>query len=223
MTRILVQRGSSSSNQSRSSSTRAESSASVPPAPLTVKDEESVQEVPEVVVDNEPLDSSGSGDGKTKNEEHLVGDLHCEQNDTPKGEIDDVEKAVEDEAVGGGECDNRLKISDNEGSSGSGDSFRGAKGFPIPSPPPVPPPSLPAPNLNSKRNASSNLNTVQIGPSPRAAAWPVVSARTSPAGSRPTSPKSLNENEGYNSADEQSPCFPSSYNDLVSSYLIKSY
>ncbi|KAI9107614.1 hypothetical protein K1719_021277 [Acacia pycnantha] len=217
MTRILVPRGSSgnsSSNPSRSSSTRAEPLATVPPAPSTVKDEDSGQEVPDLVADNELLDSSG------KNDELLVDNLRCEQNDATSDEIADVEKAGKEEVAVRREYDNRLcglKISErlasgNEGSSC--DSLRSANVTPNPPPPPVPPPKLSASNLNSRRNVSSNSNAVQIGPSRRASAWPVVSARTSPAGSRPTSPRSLNENEGYNSADEQNPCFPSSYDDL---------
>ncbi|KAK4255262.1 hypothetical protein QN277_008280 [Acacia crassicarpa] len=217
MTRILVPRGSSgnsSSNPSRSSSTRAEPLATVPQAPSTVKDEDSGQEVPDLVADNELLDSSG------KNDELLVDNLRCEQNDATSDEIADVEKAGKEEVAGRREYDNRLcglKVSErlasgNEGSSC--DSLRSANVTPNPPPPPVPPPKLSASNLNSRRNVSSNSNAVQIGPSRRASAWPVVSARTSPAGSRPTSPRSLNENEGYNSADEQNPCFPSSYDDL---------
>ncbi|XP_028808275.1 uncharacterized protein LOC114762848 isoform X2 [Neltuma alba] len=229
MTRILVQRGSSgtsSSNPSRSSlsgssSTRAEPSAVVPPAPATAKDEDSGQEVPDLVVNNELLDYSGSSDGKTKNDDHLVENLHFEQNQNDTSdEIADVEEAVKEEVAGRREYDNGLcglKISERPatGSEGSsGDSLRSANSTPNPPPPPVPPPKPSAPNLNSKKNVSSNSNAVQIGPSRRASAWPVVSARTSPAGSRPTSPKSLNENEGYNSADEQIPCCPSSYDDL---------
>ncbi|XP_054812893.1 OVARIAN TUMOR DOMAIN-containing deubiquitinating enzyme 6-like isoform X2 [Prosopis cineraria] len=228
MTRILVQRGSSgnsSSNPSRSalsgsSSTRVEPPATVPQAHSTVRDEDSGQEVPDILVDNELLDYSGSSDGKTKNDDHLVENLHYGQNDTPSDEIADVEKPVKEELAAAREYDHRLcglKISERlaSGSEGSsGGSLRSANSTPNPPPPPVPPPKPSPPNLSSKKNVSSNPNAVQIGPSRRASAWPVVSARTSPAGSRPTSPKSLNENEGYNSADEQNPCFPSSYDDL---------
>ncbi|KAJ6717184.1 OTU DOMAIN CONTAINING PROTEIN [Salix koriyanagi] len=61
---------------------------------------------------------------------------------------------------------------------------------------------------------SGPSNSVRIGPSRRAVAWPVVSTRSSPAGSRPSSPRSHDENEGYNSGDEQNPCSVSSYDDF---------
>ncbi|KAB2021195.1 hypothetical protein ES319_D07G122400v1 [Gossypium barbadense] len=68
-------------------------------------------------------------------------------------------------------------------------------------------------NLNSRRFASGSPNPVRAGSSRRAVAWPIVSTRTSPSESWPSSPRSHGENEGYNSADEQSPCFVSSYGD----------
>ena len=42
-----------------------------------------------------------------------------------------------------------------------------------------------------------------------------MASRTSPTGSHPSSPRSHGDGEGYNSADEQSPCF-GSYDDAVS-------
>ncbi|TYH09834.1 hypothetical protein ES288_A07G129200v1 [Gossypium darwinii] len=82
-----------------------------------------------------------------------------------------------------------------------------------PPPPPAPPPKPSSENLNSRRFASGSSNPVRAGSSRRAVAWPIVSTRTSPSESRPSSPRSHSENEGYNSADEQSPCFVSSYGD----------
>lgn len=73
------------------------------------------------------------------------------------------------------------------------------------------------------RSVSGSPNAARSGSSRRAVAWPVVTTRTSPSGSRPSSPRSHGESEGYNSADEQSPCFASSYDDLVNfcHYLVK--
>ncbi|KAK8683334.1 hypothetical protein V6N13_039398 [Hibiscus sabdariffa] len=67
-------------------------------------------------------------------------------------------------------------------------------------------------NSNSRRFALGSSNPVRAGSSRRAVPWPTVSTRTSPAGLCP-SPRSHCESEGYNSADEQNPCFVSSYND----------
>ena len=66
------------------------------------------------------------------------------------------------------------------------------------------------------RFGSDGSNSVRIGSPRRAVAWPIVSTRTSPTGSRPSSPRSHGESEGYNSADEQNSCFVSSYDDAVS-------
>ncbi|XP_076934557.1 OVARIAN TUMOR DOMAIN-containing deubiquitinating enzyme 6-like [Bidens hawaiensis] len=62
--------------------------------------------------------------------------------------------------------------------------------------PPAPPAPPPKPRIGSSRRVN---------------VWPVVSTRTSPTGSHPSSPKSHGDNEGYNSADEQIPCYGSSY------------
>ncbi|XP_076906382.1 OVARIAN TUMOR DOMAIN-containing deubiquitinating enzyme 6-like [Bidens hawaiensis] len=62
--------------------------------------------------------------------------------------------------------------------------------------PPAPPAPPPKPRIGSSRRAN---------------VWPVVSTRTSPTGSHPSSPKSHGDNEGYNSADEQVPSYGSSY------------
>ncbi|KAI3747223.1 hypothetical protein L6452_09675 [Arctium lappa] len=83
-------------------------------------------------------------------------------------------------------------------------ALQAIRGSSYPPPPPAPPPK-PSSNFNSRRSVP-----LRIGSSRRANVWPVVSTRTSPTGSRPSSPRS-HENEGYNSADEQSPCYGSSY------------
>lgn len=85
-----------------------------------------------------------------------------------------------------------------------------------PPPPPAPPPKPSSGNNNGlRRMGSGSSNGVRIGSSRRPAAWPPVTARTSASGSRPSSPRSLADCEGYNSADEQAACYTSSYDDSV--------
>lgn len=236
MTRILIQRGSSggssggSNNQNQnqgrtgSSSGRPEPQAPVLPVPSAGKDEECGEEVvgQVFVVGDELLEYGGaSNSGKAKSDEVLIDGLHLEQSDTPSGDEvadDDAGKEVKvefvdhQELVGGLSGDRpALEI---EGCAG--DSSIGASGSSHPPPPPVPPPKPSGNNLNPRRNVSGTSNSVHLGSPRRATAWPVVSARTSPAGSRPSSPRAHSESEGYNSADEQHPCLVSSYDDLVS-------
>ncbi|GMY15780.1 OTU domain-containing protein 5-B [Fagus crenata] len=231
MTRILVQRGASasaagsSSNATRnsnaslpgSSSARAEPSAPPPSPPQAlsaVKDEEIREEVQEQVVLEELLEFSGTSDNKAaKSDDLSLESFHNDQNERLTDEIVDSEKDGSDERMGLGE----LRISDmvaaeTEGSSGDSPLTVSVSSYPPP--PPVPPPKPSAGNSNSRRFASGNSNAVHFGPTRRAVAWPVVSTRTSPTGSRPSSPRSHGENEGYNSADEQNPCFVSSYDDI---------
>ncbi|CAM0904727.1 unnamed protein product [Alopecurus aequalis] len=83
-----------------------------------------------------------------------------------------------------------------------------------PPPPPVPPPKPSSSGNNGlRRMGSGSSNSLRIGPSRRPVAWPPVAARTSASGSRPSSPRSLADCEGYNSADEQGPCYTSNYDD----------
>lgn len=232
MTRILVQRGSSSSsssNPSRSSSLPGSTSAAARAEPQVnstevvsvVKDEESTEEMHEQVVVDELVESSNS---KAVKSDDLS--FHIDQNETSTDEIGDCEKVGNDDVVGQGEPMKSLSglrtsergIVENEDLSG--DSPQNVIGSSQPPPPPVPPPKPSASNSNIRRLISGSSNTTRIGPSRRGIAWPVVSTRTSPTGSRPSSPRSHVESEGYNSADEQnSPCSLSSYDDIVSSCL----
>ncbi|XP_061376242.1 OVARIAN TUMOR DOMAIN-containing deubiquitinating enzyme 6-like [Gastrolobium bilobum] len=225
MTRILVQRGSSGGsspnpNRSGSSSARPESQATGSPVPSVAKDEESGEEIPGHVVRDDLLEYVGTSDcDKGKSDESLMESL-LEQNDTASGDevVADAGKDVKEEVEGHQELVKGLSgerpSSENEGSCG--DSSINASGTcsSHPPPPPVPPPKPSAITLNSRGNVSGASNAVYVGSPRRASAWPVVSARTSPAGSRPSSPRAHNENEGYNSADEQNPCLVSSYDDL---------
>ncbi|KAK3014629.1 hypothetical protein RJ639_010294 [Escallonia herrerae] len=197
MTRILVQRGAggSSSHPNRQSSLPSSSSASPQPQVVssqvasTSKGEEVGEEVQEQVVVDNFLGNAGVRDDKgQKTDDLLVESLPFDQN----------EDVVLDRFGG-----LRINEEENETLTASGSSY--------PPPPPVPPPK--PSSQNSRRFLSGSSNAMRIGSSRRAAPWPVVSTRSSPTGSRPTSPKSHSETEGYNSADEQSPSFGSSYDD----------
>ncbi|KAJ6927700.1 OVARIAN TUMOR DOMAIN-containing deubiquitinating enzyme 6-like [Populus alba x Populus x berolinensis] len=226
MTRILVQRGSgSSSNQSRAGSSSSAArpdtqGTSILQAVSTPKDEDVGEEVQEQVVVDEFLENSGSHDNKVvKSDELLMGSINGDRSDSLNDEIVDNDKVGNEEGAGSGDSVKGLgglilerSPVESEGSS-SGCPENGS-GSPQPPPPPVPPPKPDLTNSNSRRFISGTSNSVRIGSSRRAVAWPVVSTRSSPTGSRPSSPRSHGENEGYNSADEQNPCFVSSYDDF---------
>ncbi|KAK0603266.1 hypothetical protein LWI29_003198 [Acer saccharum] len=226
MTRILVQRGSasgSSSNPSRSGSSlaRTESQVSTSPQVLSsVKDEEIGEQTQEQVVD-ELLEYSGSTDNKIeKSDDLLMESVNNDSIESSTDEIGDKEKLSVEENVGSGDFIkglDGLRISERatvESDSSSGDLPQISSGCPQPPPPPVPPPKPLTANSNLRRLVSGSSNAARTGSSRRAVAWPVASTRTSPSGSRPSSPRAHVESEGYNSADEQNPCFVSSYDDL---------
>ncbi|OIW08483.1 hypothetical protein TanjilG_03159 [Lupinus angustifolius] len=177
-------------------------------APLVVlreRDEENEEKVTRVVVSEDVCDS---GDfNKAKSDGLSTGNLHFQQND---GSCDDevvvVEKDVKEENVV--KVLSRLRIaSENEGTSVGSSSLASGSGSSCPPPPPVPPPKPSTANINARRNVIGASNSGSVGPSRRASVWPVVLA-----GSRPSSPRSHNESEGYDSADEQL-CYVSSYDD----------
>lgn len=227
MTRILVQRGSSStsssnSGRSGSSSARAEPQVNVPQVVQAVKDEESGEEVQEQVAVDEVIECSLSSNCKAVKGDDLS--CHTEQIDTSTDEMVNSERVCNVDVVSPGEAMkglSGLRISERgavENENLSGDSSQNASGKSQPPPPPVPPPK-PSSNSNARRLFSGSSHATQIGPARRPSTWPLVSTRTSPTGSRPSSPRSHGENEGYNSADEQNPCFVSSYDDVVSFLL----
>ncbi|ESW04456.1 hypothetical protein PHAVU_011G096000 [Phaseolus vulgaris] len=211
MTRVLVQRGSSgggsSSNASRSGG--SSSNASVRAEAQVLVAPENTDEVVVVV----PDDVLESGDkGKSEESVHFEhGDGSCDD-DVAAAAV--VESDVREEFVKSGQRVGERVVAESEGASGDSSSPPVGGGS-CPPPPPVPPPkpSL-AGNMNPRRSIAGSLNSGSGGSSRRTSAWPVVPARTSPAGSRPSSPRSHNESEGYNSADEQKPCLVSSYDDF---------
>ncbi|KAG5401583.1 hypothetical protein IGI04_016190 [Brassica rapa subsp. trilocularis] len=79
------------------------------------------------------------------------------------------------------------------------------------SPPlPVPPPK-PSSNDN-RRSVLGSFGALRIGAAQRGAGpRSLVSTRSLPSGSHPSSPRSQSENEGYNSSDEHMPCFVPSH------------
>lgn len=228
MTRILVQRGStgsSSSNPSRSSSlpgpssSRAEpqvSSLQVPPAS---RDDEVSEEVQEQIASDEILECYSNENKATESDDPSPENLRNDRNITSSDALAEAEQVNTLDASGpcdvmndlGGLRISKTVVAETEGSSN--DPLPFGNGSSYPPPPPVPPPKPSAANSNSRRFASGSSNPVRAGSSRRAVAWPTVSIRTSPSGSRPSSPRSHGESEGYNSADEQNPCFVSSYND----------
>ncbi|KAI4373608.1 hypothetical protein MLD38_011716 [Melastoma candidum] len=224
MTRILVQRGSSgssSSNQGRPSPTGGPSSSSrtdVQPTPTSHvpppgKDEEVGEEVLDQGVE-ELLEYSRAGNyNAVKNEDNLSENLNGEN--SLNIEMVESENALSDDPINSEEQLRGLgglkvlDATDNEGTSSN--VIPSSGGIAHPPPPPAPPKHL-ATHSISRRTSSGNLNS-RLGPSRRNIAWASISARTSPTGSRPSSPRSRCENEGYNSADEQGSCFVS-YEDL---------
>ncbi|KAL9171469.1 hypothetical protein ABFS82_04G210800 [Erythranthe guttata] len=221
MTRILVQRGSSSSsNQNKSStSTSVPNPSSSPQQQATgtsqivqiVKDENLAEESPEQIIVDELPEHYGAAENKS--EEVPTASLNIDHNEGEKNVEDEKvnnDNVVESGNLGKGFCGLSVVEEEEEENNAveSSSSFQvAAAGSSYPPPPPVPPTKPFSVNSSSRRFVSGDSNTARIGPS-----WRGVSSRSSPTGSRPSSPRS-HEGEGYNSSDEQSPCFSSSYDD----------
>ncbi|CAI0398356.1 unnamed protein product [Linum tenue] len=227
MTRILVQRGSSSSsssNQSRagsSSAARPETQATATTNQVlpAVKDEEIIDEVQEQIgVGEISQEQCGISENKAVKNDDLPECEHGERNKCLSDDAGDCGGALSDDILGCGDTikgeERAIGRSEVEGESSSSVLSPAITVRSQPPPPPVPPPKLSTANNNTRRCLSGSPDAVRTGSSRRAHAWPVVSARSSPTGSRPSSPRSHVENEGYNSADEQNPCLASSYGDL---------
>ncbi|OVA10037.1 Ovarian tumor [Macleaya cordata] len=223
MTRILVQRGSSgsSSNQNRSSLPGSSSAPAQqffgPQISPTAKEDDREEEVQEPGALDDLVEFSGSGDEKpaTRNVQD-VGKSTASYEFVDKEKLGNenvVDSEIVTREISGLRMTERVDSDLNEGSSVGSSQQVTETLCPPPPPPPVPPPKPLAANLNSRRTVPGGSNAVRIGSSRRAVAWPVVSTRTSPSGSHPSSPRSYAEAEGYNSADEQNHCFGSSYDD----------
>uniref|UniRef100_A0A803LXQ8 ubiquitinyl hydrolase 1 n=1 Tax=Chenopodium quinoa TaxID=63459 RepID=A0A803LXQ8_CHEQI len=192
MTRILVQRGSSSSNQTRSSSQTA------PNHVVAVPDEQVVvNDLPETGIADESFDQTRSvGDDAADNV--ITG------ND--ESQVDLTRGFTGLDVVDQDGCENDDFSADTLQTGTQTQSSQ-------PPPPPIPPPIPSGSNSVFRRFVSGTSDSPRIGPSRRPSAWPAP-PRTTPSASRPSSPRSHCETEGYNSADEQTPTFGSSFYDL---------
>ncbi|KAL9247322.1 hypothetical protein vseg_020766 [Gypsophila vaccaria] len=224
MTRILVQRGSSGSSSSSQNRSSVPSSSNAPTQPqgaaaaaqvnVAVKSEDEVLEQ-QIVVSDLPESCVASGSKAVKSDDALDDGSGQNQELVDDG-VDDAKIGCEVNQVDlmrGFSGLNVLENSKNECVGKSGDTLQSVTGSSQPPPPPVPPPKSSGSYPNLMRYASGTSDSPRIGPSRRPSVWP-ASARTSPSGSRPSSPRSHCDNEGYNSADEQNPCFGSSIYDL---------
>ncbi|XP_024986784.1 OTU domain-containing protein 5-B-like isoform X1 [Cynara cardunculus var. scolymus] len=211
MTRVFVQRGSATAGSSSSSNNTNRSSSSSSSSPPQVQ-----------VAPPQFLEA-----GEEVQEQVLCEDLPLETVDRDRNDDIDapISEKIEDETVMGSEDILKriggLRVNEEEekkdGLKIDDYPSQTIGGRPYPPPPPAPPPKPSSASSNSRRFVPGNSAGLRIGPSGRATAWPVVSTRTSPAGSRASSPRSHCENDGYNSADEQNSCYGSSYGDAVSS------
>jgi OTU domain-containing protein 5 len=207
MTRIFVSRGSggSSSNQNRTTP--------APPQPGT-----GAQAASSISRDEEP-------DKDANLQDNPVSAELAEQFSEKQAKSDELSENS-DEQLADVLADSSLVTEDSELigllQMGTGSpQVMGSASYPPP--PPVPPPK-PTQGTN-KNNSSNNLrrmgsgglnNSMRIGSSRRSGAWPPLSSRSAGSGSRPASPRSIAESDGYNSADEQGPCYmPSNNYDAV--------
>lgn len=246
MTRILVQRGSagtsSSSNQSRpSASASASAPSSSSSAPSSAQSQVAINNSNQNQVVSAQKDDELGEEAQEKNvmddcsecygpfEREGVNDDDLSPSSLDSDQNNNKEKTVENELLPKDDFMNSgallkevggLSVVEEEIEGLVRNSLQMVTGSSYPPPPPVPPPRPSSVNSNLRRSASGTSSAVRIGSSRRTAGWPTVSTRTSPTGSRPSSPRSHCESEGYNSADEQSSCFGSSYDDAVSLILI---
>ncbi|XP_076935422.1 OVARIAN TUMOR DOMAIN-containing deubiquitinating enzyme 6-like [Bidens hawaiensis] len=193
MTRVFVQRGSGSSssssnnnNNNNNNSNNYNGSAQVTGDDVVVIQEQVVCE--DLPVDNiETVDKSDKTDKTDKSDELDVSVNEKVENEVVEkmGALRVIEEEEEEEKDG-------LEKGEYRGSDVGGSVY--------PPPPPAPPPKPSSTSLSSRRFGNSSR---------RATAWPVVST----VEGRSSSPRSHCENDGYNSADEQNPCYGSSYGD----------
>ncbi|CAA6663748.1 unnamed protein product [Spirodela intermedia] len=183
MTRILVQRGSAGSSSSAGRSAQTPANQ----AASSSKEEEHDKEVrPESVLSNDPLPEQYEG-SEDKPQKLMRKSCLDESPDS---------SAVAKES-GRPHASERQDLQDVEilGTSSS----QILSGASCPPPPPLPPPKP--------------SNRWRIGSSRRPPSWPAISSWNSAPDPHPSSPRSHSEADGYNSADEQNPCYGPSYDD----------
>ena len=168
---------------SSSNATRSTSSSGTEPPQASSNN----VQVPPATIDEET-----TTDGKQE-EVNVVEQAEC-------SEAKDVSLPPSDEPVDR-EDDVVVVESDSPVSGGDG-----------PDSPPLPvPPPKPSSNDN-RRSVLGSFGALRIGAAQRGAGpRSLVSTRSLPSGSHPSSPRSQSENEGYNSSDEHMPCFVPSH------------
>ncbi|CAL9121171.1 unnamed protein product [Musa acuminata var. zebrina] len=215
MTRIFVQRGSvgSSSNANRPPSSSAPQSSASQAAPTSREEDLEKHILEDQSSPEDPGEQSESTEDKTLKHDESSQGVKVEGGHNVYVE-EEEKSSTHDVLVSAVLRDDMIELrSEQEDSVRSGsDSSQIVTGGSYPPPPPAPPPKPLLTNPSSRRTSMGSPNSVRIGPSRRQSAWPVVSTR-SPSESRPSSPRSYGEGEGYNSADEQGPCYVSSYDD----------
>uniref|UniRef100_A0A1D1Z6K1 ubiquitinyl hydrolase 1 n=1 Tax=Anthurium amnicola TaxID=1678845 RepID=A0A1D1Z6K1_9ARAE len=225
MTRILVQRGSAGSSSNAGRSTQLPAAQVASTSREEEQDREALQE--SVVLDDLLLEQCGSSEDKpSKADESLPESCQGVRNDAGMDELIGKGKSCHDELVDSSSLVKelgRLKISERPDveeieALGIGSSQIDISAS-YPPPPPVPPPKPSNTGLGSRRSTSGVSSVVRTGSSRRPPAWPVVSARTPPSDSHPSSPRSYGEADGYNSADEQNPCYGPCYDDAEREHL----
>ncbi|KAG1369715.1 OTU domain-containing protein 5-B [Cocos nucifera] len=224
MTRIFVQRCSagSASNANRPPPTSLPPPSAAQVVSTSKEEERDMEVLQERVVLGDIIEHRGSSEDKSiKNDELLPESsqvIPIERGSDQR--VDDKEEYFKDDAFDSAVLEEELggvRVSErsdhDELVRSSIGSFQIVAGGSYPPPPPVPPPKPSSANMSPRRTGLGCSNSARIGPSRRPSAWPVVSTWSSPSGSRPSSPRSYGEGEGYNSADEQSPRYVSVYDD----------
>eukprot|EP00252_Welwitschia_mirabilis_P009594 TRINITY_DN2224_c0_g2_i1.p1 TRINITY_DN2224_c0_g2~~TRINITY_DN2224_c0_g2_i1.p1 ORF type:complete len:518 (-),score=108.09 TRINITY_DN2224_c0_g2_i1:167-1720(-) len=206
MTRILVQRGSASSS-SNASQNRANTASS------TLISEEHIYENPNEVseerTDNSSnLESHPQEDNSTETfTREYDSKLREEKDSSSMNAVGMFDLTNDNNNQGLKAEDDEAFLDDVTCYNQFGTSIESSQVVHSCTPaPPVPPPK---PVLNPRRAPSAGSSNTRSASS-RRSSWIVPSSRSSPTESRPSSPRSLGE-EGYNSADEQSPRFGSYY------------
>lgn len=231
MTRILVQRGSGSSSTSQN----RPSSSSVPPnsasqAASNAKEEQEKDQnqdpagLDDLIQHCVGIDEKVSSSNEIPTESSQGSRIDVTNTDEVGNKKPCIEESVDSAVrarVSGGLHSSDKLDRDDSVTMGVGPS-QILVGGSNPPPPPIPPPKPSSQNTGSRRLGFGFSNAVSIG-SRRQVTRPVVSTWSSPSGSRPSSPRSYVDGEGYNSADEQGPCFPSPYNDVVCSFHLHCY
>ncbi|XP_073291875.1 OVARIAN TUMOR DOMAIN-containing deubiquitinating enzyme 6-like [Primulina huaijiensis] len=232
MTRILVQRGSSGSpsNHNRpstsvpvpgplsSSASLQEHVVSSTPVAPAVKDDDLVEGQDKIVVEEstESCDICEGENKEKKSEDLYPHSLNPDLNQDSETIADNREVCCVGDSVDSGKTlkgSSEDAVTERKTDATSGGSFQVVSRSLYPPPPSGPSPRSSSGNLNSWIYASNDSNAVRIGSSRGGAGRPGVSSMSSPTESRPASPRSHCEGEGYNSSDEQHTCFSSSYDD----------